>query len=307
MALRPKEAMKSVGCVGQRSAINLATLVIAVALSIGAAEIALRALGYRPWKNVSYLETPLMFSPDPEIGWRSEPGEYLFSDIPAIHTTIWPGGFRATAPTRTPRPNPIVLVGGSFMQGWAVSDSKTCGDRLQATFPSTEVLNLGTGAYGTYQSLLALERFLAESKASPSLVIYGFGDFHASRNVASHEWVKALSMMSQLGTIAVPHVSFGSDGDLKRNPPVSYPDWPLKRQLASVALLQDGTIAVVRREIDENPFTGETTETWERHTVDPARPIDRLLIDTDQATLYAANREGQLLRWIIVDRGAHFG
>ncbi len=240
MALRTNSSKRSIGEFGLGSLVNLATLGIAVALSIGVAEIVLRALGHSPWTNISYLETPLMFSPDSEIGWRSKPGKYLFSDIPAITTTIWPGGFRATAPSRTPRPHPIVLVGGSFMQGWAVTDSKTCGDRLQVAFPSTEILNLGTGAYGTYQSLLVLERYLAESNASPSLVIYGFGYFHESRNVAAYEWVKALSMLSQLGAVAVPYVSFDSRGGLERNPPASYPDWPLKRQLALIALLQDG-------------------------------------------------------------------
>ena len=237
MASRPTRTNSSAG--GRVRVFKLATLVIAIALSLLAAEIGLRAYGYRPWTNVSYLDVPLMFSPDAELGWRSKPGKYLFSDIPAIHTTIWPGGFRATAPSRTPRPHPIVLLGGSFMQGWAVSDSKTCGDKLQQAFPSTEILNLGAGAYGTYQSLLVLERYLAESNASPSLVIYGFGFFHESRNVAAYEWVKMLSSISQLGAIAVPYVTFGIDGDLKRNPPITYPDWPLKRQLALVALLQD--------------------------------------------------------------------
>jgi hypothetical protein len=227
--------------------LNLATLVAAVCISLAAAEFGLRTVGYNPWVNVSYLDVPLMFSPDSELGWRSKPGEYPFSDIPAIRTTIWPGGFRATAPTRTPRPHPILLLGGSFMQGWAVTDSETCGDRLQEAFPSVEVLNLGTGAYGTYQSLLTLERYLAESNAPPSLVIYGFGFFHESRNVAAYEWVKMLSSISQLGAISVPYVSFDSDGNLTRNPPVSYPDWPLKRQLASVALAQDAFAKISSR------------------------------------------------------------
>jgi len=239
MASRSMGVKGSADSVGRARVLKLATLVISVAFSLAAAEFCLRALGYRPWTNDIYLDVPLMFTPDTELGWRSKPGEYQFSEIPAIRTTIWPGGFRATAPQRTPRPHPIVLIGGSYMQGWAVTDTKTCGDRLQQAFPSTEILNLGTGAYGTYQSLLALERFLAESDTPPSLVIYGFGYFHESRNVAAYDWVKFLSTISQLGAIDVPYVSIGSNGSLERNPPVAYPDWPLKRELALVALLQD--------------------------------------------------------------------
>jgi hypothetical protein len=188
-----------------------------------------------------------MHTPDSELGWRNEPAEYVFGDVATIRMTFWPGGFRATAPQRTPRPHPILLLGGSYAQGWAVSDAETFGYKLQEAFPSTEVVNLGTAGYGTYQSLLALERFLQDSNTTPSLVIYGFVLFHEHRNVATHDWLKMLSSVSDLDAVQVPYVSLGSDGSLERNSPVSYPDWPLKRRLASVALLQDAYAKLASR------------------------------------------------------------
>lgn len=247
MAAHPPQAKRSAGAVGRDTAFKLATLVLALALSLGAAEIGLRALGYTPWRNAPYPQVPLMHTPDSELGWRNEPAEFVFGEEATIHMTFWPGGFRATAPQRTPRPDPILLVGGSFTQGWAVSDSETFGYQLQDAFPSTEVLNLGTGGYGTYQSLLSLERFLEDSDTSPSLVIYGFAFFHQQRNVATHDWLKMLSSVAELDAVHVPYVSLGSDGRLQRNSPVSYPDWPLKRRLASVALLQDAYARLASR------------------------------------------------------------
>jgi hypothetical protein len=216
-------------------------LAVALVLSLGAAEITLRLLGFTPLAKPPSPDVPLMHEPDPELGWRNEPGEYVFGD-PAIRMTMWPGGFRATAPERVPRGRPILMLGGSFVQGWAVSDAETSGWALQQAFPETEVLNLGTGGYGTYQSLLALERFLEESSTPPSLVIYGFAVFHQARNVASTKWLRMLAGLSHHGPVDVPYASLDADGGLVRNPPLGYPDWEPVRRLATVAQLQEAYV-----------------------------------------------------------------
>ena len=58
-----------------------------------------------------------------------------------------------------------MVLGCSFVQGWALSDEETFAWKLQERFVRARVLNFGTAGYGTTQSLLALERYLEEPGA----------------------------------------------------------------------------------------------------------------------------------------------
>jgi len=180
-----------------------------------------------------------MQEPDPKLGWRNLSGRYVFGNSEAIEMTFWPGGLRATGPEPLARERQVLVLGGSFTQGWAVSDAETYAYRLQEAFPGVEVRNLGTAGYGTLQALLSLERALEAAPRAPALVLYGFNDFHDTRNVATAQWLRMLSRVSQLGTVRTPYASLDADGGLIRHPPVRYPDWPLKRRLAAVALLEE--------------------------------------------------------------------
>ncbi len=88
--------------------------------------------------------------------------------------TILPDGRRRSAMNSVLRSGApkIVIVGGSFVQGWAVSDQDTFAWKLQDRFADYDVLNLGTAGYGTYQSLLLIEDLFA-GPPHVSLVICG--------------------------------------------------------------------------------------------------------------------------------------
>jgi hypothetical protein len=131
------------------------------------------------------------------------------------------------------------VIGCSYTQGWAVTDQETYPWHLQAEFPSHAFLNYGTAGYGTYQSLLALERYFAAGHDSPAVVIYGFIDYHEDRNVAPASWLKALATASRAGTLSIPFVSIGADGTLERHRLDRANSWPLRSHLASVAAVED--------------------------------------------------------------------
>jgi hypothetical protein len=61
------------------------------------AEIALRSSGHKPWKEVDEASWifPRMHEPDPDLGWRSKEGRYVFGTTP-IHMTFWWDHTRAT-------------------------------------------------------------------------------------------------------------------------------------------------------------------------------------------------------------------
>jgi phosphate transport system permease protein len=68
-----------------------------------------------------------------------------------------------------------------------------------------------------------------------------------------------------------------------------------------VAQLDDGSLAVVRREVSENPFTGEVTETVDRATADVPFRLTTLLLDAELRSLYGATNHGELLWWRLED------
>ena len=209
--------------------------------SLALVEVALRVTGHEPW-TPSTLDArePIMNQPDPVRGWRNRPGRYV---IPPYgeggHETgirIGPGGGRATGPDDSSGRRGLVLVGGSYTRGNGLSDDETTAWKLQRRFPELQVMNHGTGGYGTYQSLLVLEELLP--KHDVAFVLYGFIDHHEVRNVAPPEWIDLLSRFSRRRHVAVPYCSLGANGELVRHSPEAYPVWPLRRWLATVAFLE---------------------------------------------------------------------
>jgi len=130
-------------------------------------------------------------------------------------------------------------VGGSYTHGTGISDHETFAWKLQRLRPSLRISNFATVGYGTYQSLLAMERLFAESRDAPELILYGFLSLHLARNVARTPWLKSLALNGFVRRPAVPFVSLGEGGELVRHPPLAYPAWPLSSRLASVNLFQD--------------------------------------------------------------------
>ena len=177
-----------------RHRLAFATLAVGMGMlaALVIAEIALRSSGHEPWKEFDgHLDMPRMHEPDPDLGWRSKEGRYVFGTTP-IHMTFWPDHTRATAAAPVRADAAVVVLGCSFVQGWALSDEETFAWKLQERFARARVLNFGTAGYGTTQSLLALERYLEERKRThgaaaakgPLIVVYGFSDFHTSRSIA---------------------------------------------------------------------------------------------------------------------------
>lgn len=238
---------------------------LAVTFAIG--EVAVRAAGHEPWYSFNWylgvLKEPIFHEPDPELGWIAKEGRYTMppydrdQEGPPIVITIWPGGMRATAEKRVPRSDRIVFIGGSFTQGFAVSDYETFPYRLQQQLQHTEVLNMGTAGYGTYQSLLRLQRYFDEGGVAPIYVVYGFMDDHEGRNVGAQYYLRALAMQSRRGGVAVPRCEMEA-GEVVCHPPQSYMVWPGAGLSALIAFLQDRTAQLTmadrdgqRREVTE--------------------------------------------------------
>jgi len=224
---------------------RIAAVVVAALLTLAGAEaIARTAVAVRPTRPPLDDGLPVLQEPDENLGWRNKAGSVVWPGQGEdggkdIRMTFWSDGLRATAPAPDlDRPH-VVVIGCSYTQGWAVTDQETYAWHLQTEFPSHAFLNYGTAGYGTYQSLLALERYFAAGHKPPAVVIYGFIDYHEERNVAPAGWLRALATASRAGSLSVPFASIGADGTLERHRLDRANSWPLRSRLASVALVED--------------------------------------------------------------------
>ncbi len=218
---------------------SLVALLVSILLMIVFTEILLRSLGRNPWRFRDFSKESLILEPDPVLGWKNKPGIYTKWHVDNVKVTIWPDGSRATQPQRQKKDKQIVIVGGSFTFGWAISDNQTFAWKLQQEFPSIEFLNYGTGGYGTYQSLLILEKVFAGQSTPPAMVLYAFCDFHEGRNVATSQWLINLRKSSKRGHVYLPYCTLDRNKKLVRHLPEAYPFWPLEKSLFTVNFLHE--------------------------------------------------------------------
>lgn len=225
---------------------------VALLASLSIAELGLRLTGHRPWRLAAgELDEPVLHEPDPVLGWVNKPGTWEMPSRapgggPPSRVTFLPDGSRATAREETVAADRVLLVGCSVTMGFGLPDEDTFPWKLQTSHPNVRVVNYGTAAYGTYQSLLRLERELGK-KPPPRLVVYGFITQHEGRNVATYDWMRGLAQHSHRGHVAIPYVSLGPGRTLVRHPPAGFPRWPLDDRLVVVSLARDAIMRLVTR------------------------------------------------------------
>lgn len=224
---------------------------ISISLMLIGAEILLRITGFtEPWSILAENE-PAMFEPDSVLGWRTKPGEFTLAPSSPqgheTHYTFLKDGSRSTSNNNEKSSYDLIFIGGSFTEGFAVSDEDTFAWKLQSQFPSVKIGNFGVGGYGTFQSFLLL-RDLYKHNIKPAIVIYGFMPFHEERNIANSGWRKVLTEFSRRGHSLLPFCSLDENGELVEHKPIGYPVLPLHEYLA----LDDFAVKFYYKFIDED-------------------------------------------------------
>ena len=72
---------------------------------------------------------------------------------------------------------------------------------------------------------------------------------------------------------------------------------------AAAAIFSDGTLAVVRRSIHVNDFSGEREERTSRSEIASPEGVTHLVLDSDQRQLYGADARGALYWWELAEDG----
>lgn len=156
---------------------NVALLFLAVPVVFGAGEAAYRLLGY--WRNGTFQG---LHEYDAELGWRTTQAyrgkEVAMRDklgrpytrlmrSDARGSRLW--GSRPGAPR-------LLFLGDSFTEAIEVSDDKTYA-AVFARLSAFDVYVYGTGAYGTLQEAMMLERLLRELRPEIVVLQFSLNDF----------------------------------------------------------------------------------------------------------------------------------
>jgi hypothetical protein len=223
--------MRLGGGIGSRAGRWLALVAITLSVGLLLGELVVRASGRRPWSGMVRPKEPQLYVEDPELGWRLRPGRYSHPGYTpgseALRIHVLPDGSRDAGYTGSGGEPWLALLGGSFVQGWGLSDEQTLAWELQKHQRGWRVANHGVGGYGTHQSLLVLERLLA-GQVVPSLVLYGFIPLHEPRNVADAGWLESLARAGRGSLVAAPSATLDAEGELVRHEPRRHPRWPLR-------------------------------------------------------------------------------
>jgi hypothetical protein len=221
---------------------NIALGLVALLVSLIAGEIALRMLGYAPRRLEANVHQAWA-EEDAALGWINRPGTSHSAEPGQVAMRFEPDGRRSDPAGNKPENLPRVLVVGcSLTQGYGVADDETYPHFVNRALPSAELLNFGTGGYGTYQSLLRIKSYFQSPHAATPLVIYGFYESHIFRNPAPLDWI--IHLTTRDGRYLVPpNVRMRSGRFVEdRGGPIAL--WPLELHSAAVALAHR---VVVRR------------------------------------------------------------
>jgi len=227
----------------RRPAAVVAVLLTWLVVSFAIVEGGPRLLGRRPWQPVdSGPKETALHEPDPMLGWVNKPGHCVLPPhLPGgaeREVTVLPDHSRTTGAKSDAAADRVDFLGCSVTNGYGLSDADTFAWKLQQAHPELHFVNFGTAAYGTYQSLLRMEKALAESPP-PKLVLYGFITQHEARNVATYDWLRGLALNAERGHVAPPYVTLGPGDTLERHAPESFSVWPLADRLVVVRLAND--------------------------------------------------------------------
>ncbi len=217
--------------------------IILVLFSLVLCEAALRLAGFDADLE-GRTASEIWFAPDPVLGWRNAPGsqEWVSEAEPGktFTQTIWPGGARASRARQEHQGVRVVLLGGSLMFGWGLDDSETLAWKLQERFPELDIANWGTGAYGSYQSLLLLQRLMKSPETRPAIVVFGLNVHHEVRDIGDPQWRSFLAKASISGNASVPFCKYSSGSGCEHVPPTSYySDLPLLSNLVMFRVFEE--------------------------------------------------------------------
>ena len=221
------------------------SVLIPLLLSVVSAEVTVRLAGFLPVARFTGADDPGLYLLDPQLGWNNRPTirKPLITAAGRRHTiTNLGNGARTTGESLTSKDasfrRDVIFIGCCFTYGFGLSDEETFAWKVQAARPDWKVHNFGVNGYGTCQGYMLLKRLFEREKWHKPVVIYGFLALHEERNVRDYLWHFGLSTRSSSGEALLPSCMIDSAGAIVFNPPRSYPQLPLRYNLAVIPIIE---------------------------------------------------------------------
>lgn len=227
----------------------LITIIISVIVSVSIIEFTFRISGYspRPIRNrlhPHFSSGNTWAKKDPELGWVNRYGKFR-SIEPGKNIMSFNRDGSRTIPSdrRNKTTEELLIVGGSFAQGYGVKDQDTFSFIIDNSQEKFRVRNFGTAAYSTYQSLLTMKRHINPNTRA---VIYGYLSPHRNRNVSDIGLVMGNTDTSG-NNIVAPHVRLKENGQLQYHEYRRIRPWPLEQHSAIVTLAHKVQMKMIYR------------------------------------------------------------
>ena len=213
---------------------------ISIIFTLVIIEVFLRIFIIKPWENLK-IGDPLINKSDPVFGWKAKKGVYNFSPMhksgDIFTLKIKTNGDRENGNINNISEKEILLIGGSFTQGWGVNDNDTFAYKLQKKYNNYRIHNFGQAGYGSVQSYLLLKDQLTKVK-SPKLIIYGIIQHHEYRNIAHEGWLRMMSQYASRGSIKTPYGSLDDDNKLIFHSPIGYSNFLFREKSSIITLIE---------------------------------------------------------------------
>jgi len=213
-------------------------------------EIALRILGYGPYKQSEYSissEPKMCLQASDELGFSLGEGTFKVSVNGAPEYTATHVDGRRITRSNEPKItlSNVFIMGCSFTYGMGVPDSISFPFQLQNRFGvRANIQNYGVPGFGNVQSFLQLKREVKNGNV-PQLVVVNFCDFHHERNSLTPKYRNSLvlgyqrsnkEVSKQLAKSTFPYIENGKIKKVAFDE--MYHNWPGRETFATIHYFQ---------------------------------------------------------------------
>ncbi len=246
---------------------KLRNILVVVLLTLPCAEIAVRILGWKPYKNSDYAVevTPKYWlSGDSLLGFLPNTGSYDITLNDAIHFSVTHDASNRRTIVAPKGEDTVIVFGCSFTYGYGVNDDDIFVNQLQKHFPEQHYINYAVPGYGTAQALIQLQTLIDKGKI-PDKAMLVFSEVHPERNALAKSYRQALKIGFSHSNEAVedimknariPYRVLGSESMKFCEWETLYSHWPGRESFALVHALQ----TTFQRGMEEEAMVAITAE-----------------------------------------------
>ncbi len=254
---------------------NIALAFFSITFALIVLEIVLRALTQRlaqptdPKTNWAIVPERVWTEYHPVLGWFHQKNKkaFLKKNGFEIEVNTNSQGFRGSREytiQKPPQSKRLVVLGDSFVFGWAVHDDETFSSILEQRYKNLEAINLGVAGFGIDQILMSY-RAIGQKFTADVVVIGIFSEdfWRSTRSFSDSGYAKPYFSLTPSGELKLNNVPVPKQFELKYN---QFPEiihrTPLERWLIQSAVYRTLKSGFIRLGKNLGWIDPDSTEEW---------------------------------------------